>query len=225
MWLFVKFFLSATYRSEVITSIRYPGEMIQRSTTTRMNRYPRLYEIAAQELKDIPDPAILSFGCSTGEEVISIRTHIPNARITGVDINHRVIRIARKKISEDKIGFYHYRDLKWKTSGPYDCIFALAIFQKTEHREQDQKHALKSFSFSKFEQMTEDLDGLLKAGGILVIDNADYSFQDLAISKHYTIAKQDQAISRNRPTITQQNKKEASTPGYRVFIKNHQASS
>ena len=199
--------------------------MIQGSTATRMNRYPKLFEIAAQELKDLNAPLILSFGCSTGEEVFSIRNYIPNARINGVDINHRVIRKAKKKNGHGGLKFYHYRDQKWKTEGPYDCIFALAVFQKTKHRDGNQKEALESFSFSKFEQMIKDLDALIKPGGILIIDHADYSFQDLAICERYAIAEQDEAISRSRPIISNQNQKTAAAPGHRVFIKNPLASS
>lgn len=224
-WLFLKFLLSPRYRSEKLTRFKYREDMIQTSSATRMNRYPWLFKIASKLLKDIPDPQILSFGCSTGEEVFSIKTHIPNARIIGVDINQRVLRIARRKNTSNDLKFYHYIDQKWKTEGPYDCIFALAVFQKTEHRKQSQNQALESFSFKKFQQEIEGLDAFIKPGGILVIDNADFSFRDLAISQHYSIADEDQAITRNRPLISQENKKEASAPGHRIFIKNHPVSS
>lgn len=225
IWLFVKFFLSPTYRSELITGFRYRNEIIQQSTATRINRYPRLFEIAASELEHIDEPRILSFGCSTGEEAISIYTRIPSARIIGVDINQRAIRIARKKAKRINLKFYHYRDKRWKAEGPYDCIFALAVFQKTIHRDQSQAEVLKSFYFDKFEQMIGELNDHLKPGGILVLDHADYSFQDLAISRQYSISKQDEPITRKRPILSGENKKEGPSPGYRVFIKDPPAAS
>ena len=219
-WLFVKFFMNSRYRSERITRIRYPKEMIQSSSATRMNRYPDLFKNAAKDLIGIPEPKILSFGCSSGEEVFTIKAYIPNAKITGVDINHRVLSMAKKKVSSEAIRFIHYRNKDWISEAPYDCIFALAVFQKSEHRDPAQDTALESFTFKQFNYMIHKLDSILKPGGMLVLDHIDFAFQDLPISKKYSISEIDQLRYRERPTLSKQNTRSSSTQEFhRVFIK------
>ena len=43
--------------------------------------------MAKQEFNSIEHPKILSFGCSTGEEVATLSKYIPHGSIVGVDIN------------------------------------------------------------------------------------------------------------------------------------------
>ncbi len=189
----------------------YPKELIQTSTATRMNRYPQLFEIAARELKDTLNPKILSFGCSTGEEVFTIKQYIPNADIIGIDINRRAISIAKKRDPMGAFRFFHYLDNEWTFEAPYDCIFAMAVFQKPEHRDFNRKTALDSFTFDKFKQMFGVLDSLLKPGGILVIDHSDFSFQDLPISKKFSTSEKEQPVRRERPILSKQNVKVSSS--------------
>ncbi len=51
---------------------------------TEPDRYPQLFDALAERLAGIAAPRILSFGCSSGEEVRALRQRIPAARITGV---------------------------------------------------------------------------------------------------------------------------------------------
>ena len=73
IWSIIKFIINPRYRSEQISRIRYTKQIIQVSTFTKENRYPILFKQIAEELKDIENPKILSFGCSTGEEVFSLK--------------------------------------------------------------------------------------------------------------------------------------------------------
>ena len=50
---------------------------------TLPDRYPWLFDFAAAALDDLPAPRLLSFGCSRGEEVLSLRRRFPDAAIKG----------------------------------------------------------------------------------------------------------------------------------------------
>lgn len=195
--------------------------MIQVSSATKMNRYPELFEIASKELKHIQSPKILSFGCSTGEEPLSIRGYIPGSQIVGVDINHRALSIAKRRAREDGLLFFHYSDEKWISEAPYDCVFAMAVFQKSINRDEKSVSASESFTFSKFSNMIGQLDSVLKPGGLLVIDHSDFSFLDLTIASHYSASKNDKTKRRKRPVYSMQNTREDSShESNRIFVKN-----
>jgi len=198
--------------------------MIQTSAATSMNRYPQLFHIATRELVDIAKPQILSFGCSTGEEVLSIKKHIPNAEITGVDINHRSLGAARKKDKSKQHKFYHYNSKEWQKKNHYDCIMALAVFQRSEHREKDRTESLSAFQFQQFSDHVSLLDQLLKKDGILILDNLDYSFQDLKLSKKYTVSSFDTLVDKLRPAYSRKGIKTApSSQINRVFKKDQES--
>lgn len=194
--------------------------MIQTSSATKKNRYPKLFQTVAMELGGISNPKILSFGCSSGEEVFSIKEYIPDAELTGVDINHRAIRIAKKRTPKGPFHFFHYLEEGWTNADHYDCIFAMAVFQRSEHRDHKRITAVESFTFNKFKERLEHLDSLIKPGGLLVIEHSDFSFLDLPLSKRYSICQKDMPIKRERPVLSDQNVKISSTHKYpRIFIK------
>lgn len=185
-----------------------------------MNRYPQLFNIAARELKDIPHPQILSFRCSTGEEVLSIEKHIPNAIITGVDINQRSLAVARKRDKSDQHRFFHFLKKEWQKKNYYNCIMALAVFQRSEHREEERTESLDAFQFQQFSERISQLDQLLKKGGLLILDNLDYSFQDLKVSKRYSVSDLDTLTDKPRPVYSKKSVKTSPTSKInRVFIK------
>ncbi|GEM_PF-3630399 len=80
------------------------GAAFQYSTVTADNRYPRIFAFVRDQLADRDRPRVLSFGCSTGEEVFSLRRYMPAADITGIDINPWAI------------------SLSTSIPGPYPCV-------------------------------------------------------------------------------------------------------
>lgn len=194
--------------------------MLQTSAASSRNRYPQLFEIATKELKEIQKPKILSFGCSTGEEVFSIKEYIPNADIIGVDINHRSLAVARKKDVSHQHEFFHFNNDEWEKENHYDCIMALAVFQRSEHREEGRTQSLSSFQFQQFSNHMSRLDSLLKKNGILILDNTDYSFKDLELSKNYVVSEFDSLTEKPRPVYSKESIKTSSSSQInRVFKK------
>ena len=212
-WLAMKFLFNSRFRSEQVSRIKYTSQILQVSTYTIKDRYPVLFKAISKELKSIENPKILSFGCSTGEEVFSLKELLPSAEIIGVDINMWCIKNAIKRNVYKDCRFYHSLDVDWQMVDHYDCILALAIFQKTIHRNPNINQSNLTFQFQKFSDSINDLDKLLNLQGLLAIDHSDYLFEDSILAKNYTVLKDASSIIRQRPTFNRINKKTN-----RVFI-------
>lgn len=201
----------------------------QEYTDTAENRYPDLFTIARKYLGakcDIPNNfeqfRILSYGCSTGEEVKSLNDFLPNARIIGTDINLWCIKQARKKFRNKNFRFIqNISDIDEITGDEeYDAIFALAVLQHTINRSAKNDIARK-FLFQNFEHEVNKFDNILKPGGLLVIDNTDFDFLDTNIARHYKpLDVQENKRKTGRPVFTTNNKKKSDDVIlYRVFVK------
>lgn len=132
---------------------------------------------------------------------------IPDAEITGVDINPWCIKTASLKNKYPDCNFQHYLDKDWEKSEYYDCILALAVFQKTIHRQLETVATRKTFTFSIFEKRILSLVKLLKIDGLFVLDRSDYQFSDLAMYKNTFVPELYSEIIRRRPTYDKSNKK------------------
>jgi hypothetical protein len=105
VWLWVHFFTDGSYRSGILTRIRFGRYYHQQVTFTASNRYPLLFQACADYLASVKSPRILSFGCSTGEEVFSIGEYIPDAKIMGIDINRWCLKQCQNKNPDKLSGF------------------------------------------------------------------------------------------------------------------------
>ncbi len=84
------------YRSAVW--LRLAGaRAFQLSGRTYENRYPFIFVFVQTELRETPHPQVLSFGCSTGEEVFWLRKYLPDGTIKGVDVNAGSIAVCRER--------------------------------------------------------------------------------------------------------------------------------
>jgi tRNA G46 methylase TrmB len=70
----------------------------QGPNTTALNRYPEIFTAAAAAAPNAQ--RILSFGCSTGEECVTLASYFPSAQIVGTDINPVNLIKARKHRNE-----------------------------------------------------------------------------------------------------------------------------
>jgi hypothetical protein len=181
-----RFILNPRIRSENLTRAFHRDSHLQGATFSEPNRYPELFAAAKLHLANIPAPVILSFGCATGEEAFSLAEALPNAAIVGVDINRWCLRQCAKKNRNPRIRFLHTLSKEFAALGPFDAIFAMAVFQRSENRNHTSTTAHGSFTFAKFSQEIARLDAKLKPGGLFFIDHADFRFEDTAVAAHYT---------------------------------------
>ncbi|MEP9388207.1 class I SAM-dependent methyltransferase [Mesorhizobium sp. KR9-304] len=126
----------------------------------------------------LPNPArVLSFGCSTGEELLTIRRYFPDAEILGCDIE-----LTAARARDDLPGRVFFSTPETVTgNGPYDIIFANSVLclHDKQHRRPD------IFPFSEFHDLVGILHRSLTAGGLLCAYNTSYLFSELPFSGQY----------------------------------------
>ena len=175
------------FRSSVLLKLRF-GEAVQQTTTlTWMDRYPVLFAACRERLGDSESLRLLSYGCSTGEEVLTLRRYFPRARITGAEINPKSLAQARQHRVDDRIAFVESRSRSIEPQGPFDAIFCMAVLQRTPHMVEAKKlESLDSvYPFERFDQQLTQLDNVLKPGGLLIVHHTQYVFEHATIAPRY----------------------------------------
>lgn len=185
-WRLVK---SVESRNEALLSLRPPKGLYQPYGATSADRYPGVFLAVRKLLEDGPGVRILSFGCSTGEEVFSLRRYFPQATIAGLDINPfniAVCRFRRFKAGDKKMAFAVAGSTDGETSAIYDALFAMAVFRhgdlNTSPPPQKCSHLLR---FADFEKSVTDLARILKPGGLLAIQYAMFRFCDTRAARDF----------------------------------------
>jgi hypothetical protein len=221
------FYAAANYCKAILVRLpyiffvftRYRKYYHQYRNDTCENRYPELFAICKEYFKDSKDVKILSFGCSTGEEVYSIHSYLPQAHIIGTDLNSYNLWQCRKKGTKENIHFMHGLSEEYQQTGNFDAIFCMAVLQHINNR-QGVNIATK-FTFQQFEKQLMALDEKLKVGGLLFIDKTDFDFLQTSICKKYTplnVVEVQTVI--NRPLFNSSNVKISETNNcHRVFLK------
>lgn len=175
---------------EKIAASLHPG-CHQGPNKTALNRYP---EIFAAAVAAAPDAGrILSFGCSTGEECVSLASYFPKAEIVGADINPVIVLKARKQHRSDRIRFVYASDRILKKYGGFDVVFCMSVLRNPEPARRDGR-----YPFERFEERALFIESLVKPGGILVIHNSTYRFSDTAHRSRYekipVVAEHDEGV-------------------------------
>lgn len=174
--------LTAERRSLLWTRLVHGGEVHQTTPYTCEDRYPELFDLAARVAPDAR--RILSFGCSTGEELVALRRRFPEAEIVGSEINSRSRRIARRRVEEDPRTLVVKHDA---VSGMFDVIFALAVLQREPHKiaEMEVVDLSPHYPHQRFDAAACDLARMLKPGGLLCVANAHYRIEDSSVAGQF----------------------------------------
>jgi len=171
----------AESRARLLLELERPRRLFQPEPTTGMDRYPDLFRFARERLGDGPDRRILSFGCSTGEEVFSLRRYFPQARIKGIDINAHSVGKALERLraqgADDGLAFEVAASASAEPPSFYDAVFAMAVFRDGALGAAPPRcdHLIR---FADFERSVADLARCLKPGGLLVLRHANFRFSD-----------------------------------------------
>lgn len=161
-------------------------EQHQLTSVTADNRYPELFNEVRSFFEARSITSILSFGCSTGEECFSLQSYFPNAKITGVDINKANLRKANRKNKHEKIRFLFSTPETIMQNGKYDVIFCLSVLCRWEDTK-DLENCGHIYPFSKFSQTISMLAQQVKSGGLLVVYNSNFNFEDTDAFKDFVI--------------------------------------
>lgn len=139
----------------------------QFANTTKENRYPLLFEQSRAVIGNCK--RVLSFGCSTGEEVETLsKLYFQESEVFGYDLNPEVIDIARAKYNH--LFFSEYEKI---SSYCFDAIFCCSVLC--------QFPIWFDYSFERFEETLIYIDNLLNLGGYLIIYNSSFNFEDTKI--------------------------------------------
>jgi cyclopropane fatty-acyl-phospholipid synthase-like methyltransferase len=137
---------------------------------TALNRYPEIFAAAAAAAPHAK--RVLSFGCSTGEECVTLAEYFPGAEIVGTDINPVNLFNARKHRNQ-RIRFAYAHDRILRGFGGFDVVFCMAVLRTSAKR-----GMYRYYPFHRFVERAQFLESLVKPEGLLVIHNATYRFSD-----------------------------------------------
>jgi hypothetical protein len=174
-------------RQNAVARILRPDNLFQPQGTTAHGRYAEELE-AAKEALATSTPDILSFGCSSGEELLTLRSHFPSARIRGLDSSPVAVRAGRRLVhgaGEDAaISVARAGDASGEQAEAYDLVLALAVFRHASLNDAPPRcdHVL---DFAAFEQTVAGLSACVRSGGILVLRHANFRFGDCAVAADY----------------------------------------
>lgn len=167
---------------------RHRGQVLQPYPTTFDDRYPEVFAALAGYLEDVPEPWILSYGCSDGSEVRSLRKWLPRARIVGLDPNARMIGKARAHLAQNPdpgITYVEAGTCEALGAMRFDAVLAMAVFRHGDLVASAPQSCAGVLPFNRFASAVEALDSHIRPGGWLAIWNAHFRFSDLAIASGY----------------------------------------
>jgi SAM-dependent methyltransferase len=160
---------------------RNPKQAFQPYNCTCENRYPRIFSVLQSRLGITFDGRILSFGCSTGEEVFTLRRYFPHAFIKGIDINSGNIGACMRRLTnsnDNRITFEVSDSLAREPTAAYDAILCMAVLRHGALGARGMTRCEKYIRFEEFARAVEDFARCLRPGGLLVIRHSNFRFSD-----------------------------------------------
>lgn len=176
-------------RNSALLRLRNQAGLFQPFGTTSEDRYPGIFSFLQDTLGADSDLRLLSFGCSTGEEVRSLARRFPNATIKGLDISPERIAQCRALCVDDRTTFEVADTTAAEDDARYDVVFAMAVFRdpRLGKRRADDRRIR---AFAKFELAVADLARTVKPGGYLALRHANFHFTDTAVSNGFDRVQQ-----------------------------------
>jgi hypothetical protein len=179
--------LDEDFRSILLLQLLNAKNVHQTTALTYMDRYPNIFSACREFFDEKKDLKILSYGCSTGEEVLTLRRYFPTAQIIGADINKHSLEICKKIPVDEKITFIYSTPSEIQKYGPFDAIFCMAVLQRKPHyiAAEGINSLKKIYPFEKFERQILELDEVVKPQGLLIVHFTQYSLNDTSIATKY----------------------------------------
>jgi hypothetical protein len=159
----------------------------QNQTHTHLFRRTDVLTAARAELdaSGTLHPRILSFGCSTGEEIVTIRHLFPQAGILGCEIDPGIRTIAQRSVGHLSTVFDSSAEAI-AAHGPFDLIVCSATLCLNPPAEIGSR-----FPSSQFDESLAILDAALAPSGLLALTNASYRLQDSCLAETYEPVRSD----------------------------------
>ena len=151
----------------------------QISHYTEYNRYPKHFEELREITKDKGEELeILSFGCSTGEEVRTLsEIYFKNARITGYDISKKIIDLLNKENKNERVRYINDIDEK-----EYDIVICMSVLCRWPE-------SMGEYKKEEFDEVIKGIDEIVKEGGYVCIYNSKYIIDETKEYERYERVK------------------------------------
>ncbi len=161
--------------------------LLQPFPDTWPDRHPALFAYVRDALKDVDHPQLLSFGCSTGEEPVTLAGYLPHARIDAIDINSHSLTTARKMAARLGIGSIAFAlaDRPPEQTESYDAVFCLSVLRHGRLEAERPDNCSAILAFSRFDTLISQLDHCLKPGGLMIIWGSQFEFAAAAVAAGY----------------------------------------
>lgn len=170
-----------SYRNLMRLRLLPPTGVFQPFNDTGADRYPKIFGFVQSALGATKEIRILSYGCSTGEEVFSLRSYFPHAVIKGIDINAGNIAVCRRLLKEKPdtaMSFERASSMEAEPAAFYDAIFAIAVLRHGNLGLPGVTRCDHLIRFDEFARVVEDFGRCLKPGGLLVIRHSNFRLSD-----------------------------------------------
>lgn len=179
---------SPGYRSVWLLEREKPHNLFQPVSQTAFDRYPRIFALVKEQLTGVVTPRLLSFGCSTGEEVFTLRRYFSQAEIIGIDINPRSIAVCHKRMErcgDARIRFTLAGSADAEPEASYDAVFCMSVLRHGELGASNAETCDHLICFADFEKTVTGLCRCLKPRGYLIIRGSNFRFSDTTIASEF----------------------------------------
>jgi SAM-dependent methyltransferase len=167
--------------------IPLPGQF-QTYNHTLPDRYPWLFQFAAASLAAAGDLRLLSFGCSRGDEVLTLCKYFPTATIKGIDIDPANIAHCQTRMpatAKQCIAFATAASTELEADESYDAIFCLAVLCLGDLTTSNSQVSSPRLYFKDFDDTVGDLARCLKPRGLLFLHTTNFRFCDTACAVNF----------------------------------------
>ncbi|WP_157134570.1 class I SAM-dependent methyltransferase [Sphingomonas sp. PAMC 26605] len=170
-----------------LEALWHGARLYQPATVTRPDRHPALFAYVAALLGDRADVRLLSFGCSTGEEPLTLACYLPHARIDAIDANPACIARAKRSARADAPTIrFACADRPDAFAGTrYDAVFCLSVLRHGDLEAKRPPTCTDLLPFARFAEAVDALDRCLGPGGLLVLWGCNFRFADSPVAAGY----------------------------------------
>lgn len=171
-------------------SVRRPPNCFQPHSDTAPDRYPEVFTALRGLLEEQTHPRLLSFGCSVGDEITSLRSHFPAAEITGIDISAGNIRDCRRRFrraGDERVLLRHAGDVAAEPNEHFDAALCMAVFRHGDLAVDRPPSCANLITFSAFERTVAGVARTVRVGGYLAIDHSNFRFSDTRASLSFEV--------------------------------------
>lgn len=157
------------------------AQQLQTNNLTFLGRHWTEHCVLRRYFDSDRDLSILSFGCSTGEELLSMKALFPGARLFGCDVDWHNLLKARALLGNDALVFQS-SDAAIRAHGPFDIILCNSVLLASAT---GPKAPPSGISPALWSDVLSLLDSALKPGGVLQIINSNIPFRFHPIHAQY----------------------------------------